>query len=60
MKKHSSNDATKTAQTTAGIAPIMTPIIPFTINKGKKAATVVSIADITGGPIRFAASTDAS
>ena len=38
----------------------MTPMIPLTMNKGKKAATVVSMAEITGGPIRLAASTAAS
>ena len=34
--------------------------MPLTINRGKKAATVVNMADITGGPIRFAAKTEAS
>ena len=58
-KKHSIKLATNTAQTTQGIAAIISPITPFTINKGIKAATVVNIADITGIDILVAATTGA-
>ena len=55
MKKHSIKLATNTAQTTAGIATIIAPITPCIINRGRKAATVVNIAENTGAPILVAA-----
>ena len=58
-RKHSIKLATKTAHTTQGIAAIISPITPLTINKGINAATVVNIADITGIDIRVAATTGA-
>ena len=54
IEKHSIKLARRTAQTTAGIAPMITPITPLIVNRGRKAATVVSMADITGGPILVA------
>ena len=58
IKKTSRRLATRTAHTTAGIANITWPIIPLIKKRGRNAATVVSIAEITGGDILVAARID--
>ena len=42
------------------MAEIISPIMPLTVKSGRKAATVVSMAETTGGPIRVAAMPAAS
>nr|AIF10433.1 hypothetical protein [uncultured marine thaumarchaeote KM3_45_G08] len=60
IKKHSTKLARSTATTTRGIATMISPITPEIIITGRKAATVVKLAETTGTIMYFAPATAAS